>query len=495
MHGGGRSFSGGSISRGGISGGTGHHGGSLSGSGHHFNGGQSNFSARHASHAGAGRSGTHHGNSGSFAGRHSGGNGLNHAGHQHNAGGSFAGRHGSTAGHFNTSGAGLHHGGQALGNHHGGQFATRHSTGYRHGGLNNGTGANHHGHNQWANHQGSGGNWNNGNWNGHHGNWNNGHWNGHHGGWNNWNNWGWNRAWNRGIFFSPFWGFYGLGGFGWGWPYYGGWGWGSPWGYNRFCGYGGFGYGGYGYGYPYSSYAYTAAYPDTTPVAVADQAQPPAADTAAAADSDFAAQGEAQFKAGDYAGAAKAWRHAIVDDSNNATLFLMMSQALFASGNYDESAGALQMGLMQMPEEQWGVVVENYKELYAPNDDYANQLKALEKSAKENPDDPARQVLLGYHYGYLGYPVQAVVKLNRTMQLAPQDMMAQKLREVMAAKAAAKGQAVEPAPKLPDTPAPVPGATPAGDDGGTAPAGTQEDQPSLLEAGPSLPQAAKSPES
>ena len=172
---------------------------------------------------------------------------------------------------------------------------------------------------------------------------------------------------------------------------------------------------------------------------------------------------------GDYAGSGQSWRHAIVDDPNNATLFLMMSQALFASGNYDESAGALQMGLMQMPEEQWGVVVENYKELYAPNDDYANQVKALEKSAKEKPDDPARQVLLGYHYGYLGYPVQAVVKLNRTMELAPQDMMAQKLREVMAAKAAAKGQAVEAAPKLPDNPAPVPGEVPAGDAAGGPP--------------------------
>jgi Flp pilus assembly protein TadD len=350
--------------------------------------------------------------------------------------------------------------------------------------LNNGTGASHHGHNQWANN----GNWNShhGNWNGHHGNWNGHNWNGNNwnGGWGGgWNNW--NRGFNRGFGFSPFFGFYpfGFSGLGWGWPYYGGfgYGWGSPWGYNRYCGYGGFGYGGYGgygYGYPYSSYsnyAYTTAYPDTTPVAVVDQVQQPVADTAVA-NNEFAAQGEAQFKAGDYAGAAKSWRHAMVDDPNNATLFLMMSQALFASGNYDEAAGALQMGLMQMPEDQWGVVVENYKELYAPNDDYANQLKALEKAAKEKPEDPARQVLLGYHYGYLGYPVQAVVKLNRTMELAPQDMMAQKLREVMATKASAKGQTVEPAPKLPDNPAPIPGAAapPAG-----AAAASNEAKPSL----------------
>ncbi|MBL9125659.1 MAG: tetratricopeptide repeat protein [Planctomycetaceae bacterium] len=336
----------------------------------------------------------------------------------------------------------------------------------------------------------NGGNWNRGDWNA--GNWNRGNWNG-----NNWNRNGW--GWNRGFGFSPWWGIapWGIGGlgWGWGWPYYGlgtglGWGFGSPFfGYNRFCGYGGYGYPAYGY----SSFGtpYTTAYADVAaPVEVA-QVTEPAVDDQVAAD-DFAGQGEAQFLAGDYAGAARSWRHAIVDDPHNATLLLMMSQALFATGNYDEAAGALQMGLMQMPEEQWGVVVENYKELYAPNDDYANQLKELEKAAKEKPDDPARQVLLGYHYGFLGYPVQSVVRLNRTMELAPQDLMAQKLREVMAAKAAAKGLTVEPAPKLPDNPLPVPATAPAAD--GVVPAAPGDaEKPALPAGGPALPEAAVPP--
>jgi tetratricopeptide (TPR) repeat protein len=139
----------------------------------------------------------------------------------------------------------------------------------------------------------------------------------------------------------------------------------------------------------------------------------------------------------------------------------MMSQALFATGQFDEAAGALQMGLSQLPEPQWGVVVENYRQLYGPNDAYSDQLKALEKSNNDNPSDPAQQLLLGYQYGFLGYPVQAVEKLNRAMQLAPQDLLAQKLREIMAAKAAAKGEAVQPAPALPKQKAPFPAPGPA----------------------------------
>jgi Flp pilus assembly protein TadD len=239
--------------------------------------------------------------------------------------------------------------------------------------------------------------------------------------------------------FSPFW--YGYG-YGYGYPYFGYSRFGYPWWY---FGYPYFGYGGY-YGYPsygYSSYpsgyVYTAdgyTYPSTA--AQVDQA-------AAATDQDFAAEGEAAFRRGDYATAIRAWRHALVDQPENATLVLMLAQALFATGQYNEAAGAVQAGLSQIPEDQWGVVVSNYAELYGNIGDYTTQLRQLEAAAKRDPKDPALQFLLGYHYGFLGYPRQAEAVLKRATELAPQDPLAKRLHELMQAKLPA-------APALPTQP-------------------------------------------
>ena len=58
----------------------------------------------------------------------------------------------------------------------------------------------------------------------------------------------------------------------------------------------------------------------------------------------------------------------------------------------------------------------------------------LEKARKDKPDSPALRFLLGWHYGYLGYPVQAVKELDKAVELAPQDEVTKKLRDVMVAK-------------------------------------------------------------
>ena len=157
------------------------------------------------------------------------------------------------------------------------------------------------------------------------------------------------------------------------------------------------------------------------------------APTAAQAPQDFAALGEAAFHAGDYQGAAKNFRHALVDDPENATLVLLLSQSLFATGQFEEAAGAAQSALQQIPKENWNVVVANYKELYGNQQDYTDQLRALE-TASEKTASPALQFLLGYHYGYLGYPREAVRELDKGLKLMPQDTVAQELRGVFNAQ-------------------------------------------------------------
>jgi tetratricopeptide (TPR) repeat protein len=252
------------------------------------------------------------------------------------------------------------------------------------GALHNNLGALHHGHH-------------NGNGNGHH----------HHHGGNFFNP------------YFPFFGFFPFGLYGYGYPYYG-YGYGYP-----YYGYG-YGLGGYGYGsYGYNPNAYYATYAATQPAA-------PASSTAADDARIFAQKGENDFKAGDYKGAAYAWKHAVTDDPQNGVLLMMLGQALFAAGQYDEAAGATQAAMQVLPEDKWNVVVKNFRELYGKAADYTTQLRALEKEVKTNGDNPATRFLLGFHYGYLGYPGHAVKQLDKTLKLAPGDQMAKKLREIMA---------------------------------------------------------------
>ena len=85
------------------------------------------------------------------------------------------------------------------------------------------------------------------------------------------------------------------------------------------------------------------------------------------------------------------------------------------------------MGMMLLPQDQWGVVIKNYKELYTSNATYTAQLRALEKASNAKPDDAGMHFLLGFHYNYLGYPTQAAHELEKVMQLAPKDGLSKKL--------------------------------------------------------------------
>jgi tetratricopeptide (TPR) repeat protein len=145
------------------------------------------------------------------------------------------------------------------------------------------------------------------------------------------------------------------------------------------------------------------------------------------------ARGDADFKAGNYDAAIRDWNHAMVDDPQNPGLMLLIGQALFATKQYDQSAGITQAALSMLPTDKWGTVVANYRDLYPNNQAYTDQLRALEATRKTN-DSPAVRFLLGYHYGFLGYPKEAMAELDKAISLAPQDNISQQLRDVMVAK-------------------------------------------------------------
>jgi hypothetical protein len=303
------------------------------------------------------------------------------------------------------------------------------------------------------------------------------------------NPWGYGYGYG-GYWGRPYWGGYGWGGYGWGgygwggyggfWPYCGfGWpGYGFGWPYGSLSiGYAsrnfgllyntGYGWPGYGYwpSYQYDPYCVypssRASYIVTSPSYAALPSESttittePAATDASAARiepipitppanpvanfepdpvaseqaRDFAREGEAAFKQSDYKGAIRAWRHALLDDPQNGTLVLMLAQAHFQVGEYEQAAGATQQAMMALPKDKWGVVVQNYEELYGKSKikEYTEQLKALEKAVADKPKDPARRFLVGYHFLFLGYPKEAMRELTVLREIAKQDKAGEEL--------------------------------------------------------------------
>lgn len=267
---------------------------------------------------------------------------------------------------------------------------------------------------------------------------------------------------------------YGFGGYGYGLNGYGsclnGYGYGSTYGnpgwgslgYFSNCAYQPYSYGYYNNypGYGYSTYAtnglngsalaYSPLPTATMGAAVAANAVPAATDTTSGAASglptaeQFAQIGETAFKTRDYKGAVRAWRHGLVDDPDNSILVMMLSQALFATEQFSESAGAVQAAMQALPEEKWDVVIKNFRELYGKGEDYTTQLRALEKAAREKPEEPSLRFLLGYHYGFLGYPTEAVKQLEKCVSLAPRDEVAQRVLKLFDAKLPKKNEAPTP---------------------------------------------------
>jgi Flp pilus assembly protein TadD len=248
--------------------------------------------------------------------------------------------------------------------------------------------------------------------------------------------------------------------------------------------YSGYGYGG-GYGANYSApfnftyrpvfASYTPGTARVVPTAAVAQVEDEADDDQLDNVQDFSGQGEIDFRQGKYKAAVQSWRHALVDDPKNGAIILLLSQALFAVGQYDEAAGATQAALAQLPEDKWGTVITHYKELYPNIGDYTTQLRALEKARDAKPDAPALHFLLGYHFGYLGYAKHAVRELDKVLAAAPDDKMAKKLRDQFAEKLSDADKAALEKSAKSDKPTagPKPDATP--DESSGTPAGDKDD--------------------
>ena len=293
-------------------------------------------------------------------------------------------------------------------------------------------------------------------------------------------------------------------GYGYGYRRYGGYGYGGYGGYG-YPGYGGYGYGGYGrrgyYGglfgfydsgigafgggtYPGAAFGFSPGYlaqraftaggvvggltygtpqpvepeppPSTSLLRAATSPAPiptppapesvtlntTATTTTSAAPENIVLNGQTAFRNGDYAAAVEDWRNALDGGSRNPVLVMMLAQACFAAGDYRQAAATTREAMQALPEDRWGVVVSNRRELYVKPNTYLFQIEQLKAAVKERPKDPAQRFLLAFHYAYLGYPQAAAAQLDKFAELEPGDEMAAQFRKVLALRLPTAGAPV-----------------------------------------------------
>jgi tetratricopeptide (TPR) repeat protein len=233
-------------------------------------------------------------------------------------------------------------------------------------------------------------------------------------------------AFGFGFGVGPFQGFYGRPWYSWYGPRWGGW-------YGPTFGYFGPWSGYYGYGWPYyagdtyiggNTYVGSAYY---DPEAIEEEAAGRRESSTTEEAKGFQRRAEIAFREGRYDEAVRLANHAVVEMPNDGRLFLFLSQALFAVGDYGAAAGAAHHAMSASDEDDWGYVVENFQRYYGNGNDYTDQLRRLEKFTRENPDAPYARFLLGYHYGFLGHPKEARAELAEAAKLEGRDELAGEL--------------------------------------------------------------------
>lgn len=107
---------------------------------------------------------------------------------------------------------------------------------------------------------------------------------------------------------------------------------------------------------------------------------------------------------------------------------LLRSHAMFALGRFDEAAAALRPALAALSWEQQQRLLQGFEHDYPSPKAYTARLRQLEQAIAAAPVDAELRLLLGYHYGYLGFLPEGVTELSQVLQLQPDDTVATELQ-------------------------------------------------------------------
>jgi hypothetical protein len=145
-----------------------------------------------------------------------------------------------------------------------------------------------------------------------------------------------------------------------------------------------------------------------------------------------------QFRSGRYEQALESLEQAPKAEAAEADL--LAAQALFAVADYPTAVEVLERATSQLPEDQWGRYVADYRDYFPSALRYVVHLRSLERFTDEFPERTEARLLLAYHYGSLGFADRAIALLDEIKA----DPLAQRLREHFAHQQAAPAPANEP---------------------------------------------------
>jgi polyisoprenoid-binding protein YceI len=284
-------------------------------------------------------------------------------------------------------------------------------------------------------------------------------------------------GWDHGNWNNPGWG-WGGGGWAGNWhdhcinPHYGWYNgcWGGYWGSNWYAplAWGAVGWGlgaltsGWGYGTDYYNPYYTESavsvpYDYSQPVAVnyvdADAAAAAPADTPAPTpEAEQATQlfdaGLALFKSGDYRGALSKFDAALAKLPGDPVVHEVRAVTLFALGEYQQAAVALNSFLSSAPGMDWTTM----SSLYGNVDDYQAQLRKLEQFCTAHPNDASAYFVLAYQYLVIGSKDPAIDALKVVVKNQPKDATAKRMLDALAPAPQTAAPAAAPAPAASDAP-------------------------------------------
>jgi tetratricopeptide (TPR) repeat protein len=145
-------------------------------------------------------------------------------------------------------------------------------------------------------------------------------------------------------------------------------------------------------------------------------------------------RGRTYFMDGKYAEATAEAERAVKLLRGDRTIHEFRALCLFARKNYREAAATLYAVLVGGPGWDW----DTMSALYPDNDTYTQQLRSLEKYAREHPRDAQAQFLLGYHYMVLDEREDAREAFAQASKLQPKDKLSAQLADALSAKAPAE---------------------------------------------------------
>jgi hypothetical protein len=149
----------------------------------------------------------------------------------------------------------------------------------------------------------------------------------------------------------------------------------------------------------------------------------------------------AAFAAGDYQNATQAATNAVAADSGNGKLQLYLAQCQFAVGDFAASADSLTTAFELLPQSQWGLVIENFRQFYKRND-YVPQVEKLLAFSEQPENRSLAHALQAYHYHYLGHPDAATDQLRAALRDPAPPRLAVELKKILLSGQTASDEAL-----------------------------------------------------